>query len=169
MKKLLTLVLALAMALSVSVTAFAADTTINQDSAEKTGSTAVTFNVDPTYTVTIPEKVELTQVNNGGTITYENDLTVTAAAGVRLLAGEVIQVTLKSDSNFNLSTAADATYKLPYTVTVNNMEIANDGVVAKFGTNNAAQTATLHFAAGNPTYAGDYSDTVIFTLAIVNE
>lgn len=167
MKKLLTLVLALAMALSVSVTAFAADTTINQDSAEKTGSTAVTFNVDPTYTVTIPEKVELNQVDDSGTIAYENDLTVTAAAGVRLLAGEVIQVTLKSDSNFNLSAGAD--YKLPYTVTVNNMEIANDGVVATFGTNNEAQTATLHFAAGNPTYAGDYSDTVIFTLAIVNE
>ncbi|MBS5480188.1 MAG: hypothetical protein KHX46_03500 [Clostridiales bacterium] len=169
MKKLLPLVLALVMALSVSATAFAADTTINQDSAGKTGSTAVTFHVDPTYTVTIPEKVELTKVDDGGTITYESDLTVTAAAGVRLLAGEVIQVTLKSGSDFNLSTAADAAYKLPYTVTVGNNTIANDGVVATFGTNNEAQTATLHFAAGNPTYAGDYSDTVIFTLAIVNE
>lgn len=169
MKKLLTLVLALAVTVSVSVTAFAADTTIDQDSDPKTGSTAVSFNVDPTYTVTIPEKVELDKIDAGGTITYENDLTVTADAGVCLLEGKVLQVTLKSDSNFNLSANVGVSYKLPYTVTVNNTEIQNNGVVATFGTSTAEQTSTLHFAADDPAYAGDYSDTVTFTLSIEND
>lgn len=166
MKKLLTLALALVMTLSVSVTAFAAE--INQSTADKTAGTAVSFNVDPAYTVTIPEKVELGKKDNNGTITYENDLTVSAEAGVRLLKGEAIQVTLRSDSDFNLSTDADSVYKLPYTVAVNGAEIANNGVVATFGTNTEAQTSTLHFAADDPTYAGNYSDTVTFTLEIVN-
>lgn len=162
MKKLLTVVLTLAMVLSLSVTAFAAD--INQDIDPKTGSTNVTFNVDPTYTVTIPATVELVKTGTD-TITYEKDMTITAAAGVRLLEGQSIQVTLTSD--FNLETAASSTYKLPYTVTVGGSTIQNNGVVATFGTNTAEQSSTLHFAANNPTYAGDYSDTVTFTISVV--
>lgn len=167
MKKLFTFALALVLVLSLSVTAFAADTTIDQDTTDKTGSTTVEFSVAPTYTVTIPATVELSKTGTG-TITYEQDADITASAGVRLLKGQQIQVTLVSD--FNLETAADTTYQLPYTVKVGDSAtaIVSGAVVAAFGTSTEAQTSTLHFAADNPTYAGDYSDTVIFTISVVN-
>lgn len=166
MKKIITLTLTLVsvMALSSSVTAFAADTAIDQDSQNKTADTAVTFTVDPTYTVTIPATVELEKTGTE-TITYEKDLTITASAGVRLLQGESIMVTL--DSDFEL-TAANTNTTLPYTVKVGDQDItATNNEVAKFGTSTSEQTSTLHFSASNPTYAGDYSDTVTFTIAVV--
>ena len=51
MKKLFALVLTVCLLASMSVTAFAANTT--------GGETEISFNVDPTYTVTIPATVEL--------------------------------------------------------------------------------------------------------------
>lgn len=163
MKKLLTGILTAALCLSMAVPAFA--TEINQDSDPKEGKTEVTFNVDPAYTVTIPGTVELEKVDDAGTVTYEKDLTVSAAAGARLLEGQTIQVTLASD--FELDTSADANYKLPYTVKVGASEdaIKSGDVVATFGTSTTEQTSVLHFAAEDPAYAGDYSDTVTFTIS----
>ena len=93
---------------------------------------------------------------------------IVASKGVRLKEGQDIQVTMNSD--FTLETdAAPATYSLPYTVTVNQAQIATEGVVAEFTTSTAEQTSTLHFAADNPTYAGEYIDTVTFTISIVSE
>ena len=179
MKKLLSFVLALALALSLSVTAFAEDTTIspNPDDDYKptpsTADTSVEFNVAPTYTITIPAKVELDKKTNTatGTVTYEKDEIITASAGVRLLNGQSIQVTLsagKNETGFVLTSGEKAT--LDYTVTVGGAEnakpIASGDTVATFGTNTTQQTSTLHFAANDPTYAGQYSDTVTFTIAI---
>lgn len=168
MKKLLTIMLALVMVLSLSVTALAAD--ITQDSDPKTGNTTVTFNVDPTYTVTIPATVELEKKTAADeTVTYEKDLTV-SAENVRLLEGKQIQVTLTSDFTLTNDTQnGGAATNLPYTVTVGDSAtpIVTDGVVATFGTSTTEQTSVLHFAAANPTYAGDYSDTVTFTIAVV--
>ena len=74
MKKLFAVILAVALMATMSTTAFAANTT--------GGSTEVSFNVDPTYTVTIPATVELQKVEDNGTVTYENDYTLTAQAGL---------------------------------------------------------------------------------------
>lgn len=175
MKKLLSIALALALALSLSVTAFAADTTIEPDTNGEpnpsTATTSVEFNVAPTYTITIPAKVELEKKNNAGTVTYEQNANITASAGVRLLNGQSIQVTLSAGTDgFVLTSGESAT--LDYTVTVGEAEnvktIASGDTVATFGTSATKQTSTLHFAANDPTYAGDYSDTVVFTIAIVN-
>lgn len=55
MKKLAAFVLALAMAAVCAASALAADNTqIKQDTTSKSGSTTVTFNIAPTYTVEIP-------------------------------------------------------------------------------------------------------------------
>ena len=117
MKKLLTIMLALVMVLSLSVTALAAD--ITQDSDPKTGNTTVTFNVDPTYTVTIPATVELEKKTAADeTVTYEKDLTV-SAENVRLLEGKQIQVTLTSDFTLTNDTQnGGAATNLSYTVTI---------------------------------------------------
>ena len=154
MKKLFALILAVVMIATMSVTAFAANT--------EGGSTKLSFNVDPTYTVTIPPTVELQKVEDNGTVTYENDYTLTAQAGVRLKKGEYIQVTVASD--FKMTTTEGAT--LAYAITAEGAAVANNGVVAEFATDKAEQTATIHIAANDPDYAGEYKDTVTFTIAV---
>ena len=154
MKKLFALILTVAMLVTMSVTAFAANTT--------GGSTEVSFNVDPTYTVTIPATVELNKVEDNGTVTYENDYTIGANAGVRLKKNEYIEVTVASD--FEMTTTEGAT--LAYTITAEDAAVANNGVVATFGTDKNAQSTIIHIAANDPDYAGEYKDTVTFTLTV---
>ena len=154
MKKLFALILTVCLLATMSVTAFAANTT--------GGSTEVSFNVDPTYTVTIPATVELQKVEDNGTVTYENDYTIGANAGVRLKKNEYIEVTVASD--FEMTTTEGAT--LAYTITAEDAAVATGGVVATFETNKSAQSTTIHIAANDPDYAGEYKDTVTFTVAV---
>ena len=154
MKKLFALILTVCLLASMSTTAFAANTT--------GGSTKVSFNVDPTYTITIPATVELNKVETEGVVTYENDYTLTAQAGVRLKKDEYIEVTVASD--FEMTTTEGAT--LDYTITAGGNAVAGGGVVAEFATDKAEQTATIHIAANDPDYAGEYKDTVTFTLEV---
>ena len=153
MKKLFALILAVALMATLSTTAFAANTT--------GGSTEVSFNVDPTYTVIIPATVELNKVGADDAVTYENDYTITAQAGVRLKKGETIVVTVSSD--YEMTTTEGAT--LAYTITKDNAALV-DSIVAVFGTDKAEQSSTIHIAAGDPEYAGEYKDTVTFTLEV---
>ena len=160
MKKVFAVILAVALMATMSVTAFAAE--IGPGANASQGSTEVSFNVDPTYTVTIPATVELNKVDTEGVVTYENDYTLTAQAGVRLKKGEYIEVTVASD--FEMTTTEGAT--LAYTITAENAAVANNGVVAEFDTDKAEQTATIHIAANDPDFAGEYKDTVTFTLTV---
>ena len=160
MKKLFALILAVVMIATMSVTAFAAE--IGPGANASQGSTEVSFNVDPTYTITIPATVELQKVEDNGTVTYENDYTIGANAGVRLKKNEYIEVTVASD--FEMTTTEGAT--LDYTVTAENAAVANNGVVAEFATDKNAQSTTIHIAANDPDYAGEYKDTVTFTVAV---
>lgn len=178
MKKLLCLTLTAVLAAALAAPAFAdanvkQDSTVNQDSTDKTASTTVQFKIDPTYTVTIPAEVKLEKkTDSKGTITYEKDLTVTAS-NVRLNEKKELKVSLTSDYKLSVNSAA-LTYELPYTVKATTNPntskdvTTTDTEVATFGTSTADQTVTLHFAADNPKYAGDYSDTVTFTLAVVD-
>ena len=160
MKKLFAVILAVVMIATMSVTAFAAE--IGPGANASQGSTEVSFNVDPTYTITIPATVELQKVEDNGTVTYENDYTIGANAGVRLKKGEYIEVTVASD--FEMTTTEGAT--LAYTITAEGAAVANNGVVATFGTDKSAQSTTIHIAANDPDYAGEYKDTVTFTLTV---
>ena len=157
MKKLLALILAITLMATMSVTAFATDVTTDGG----TGSTDVYFGVDPTYTVTIPAKVELQKIDTDGAITYENDYTITAEAGVRLLKNEYIEVTIASD--YVMQTPQGAT--LAYTITKDAAALV-DSIVAEFDTDKAAQTSVIHIAANDPDFAGEYKDTVVFTLTV---
>ena len=155
MKKLFALILTICLLATMSVTAFAANT--------EGGSTEVSFNVDPTYTVTIPATVELERKEDNGTVTYENDYTLTAQAGVRLFFGEYIAVSVLSDFTMETEEFAWLDYVI---LDAEGYEVANNGVVAKFYTDKAQQTATIHIAANDPDYAGEYKDTVTFTVSI---
>ena len=153
MKKLFALILAVVMIATMSTTAFAANTT--------GGSTKISFNVDPTYTITIPPTVELQKVEDNGTVTYENDYTIGANAGVRLKKNQYIEVTVASD--YVMETPQGAT--LAYTITKDAAALV-DSIVAEFDTDKAAQTSVIHIAANDPDFAGEYTDTVTFTLEV---
>jgi uncharacterized protein YxeA len=153
MKKIITILLTVAMLATMSVPVFAANTT--------GGSAEIGFAVDPTYIVTIPATVSLEKKDAEGVITYENDYTLTAEAGMRLKKGEYIEVTVATDNE--MTTAEGAT--LAYTITKDGNALEND-VVATFTTDKAEQSSTIHIAAGDPDYAGDYKDTVTFTLTV---
>ena len=155
MKKIFALILTVCLLATMSTTAFAADT--------EGGSTELSFNVDPTYTITIPATVELAkETAQDGTVTYENDYTIEAVAGVRLKKNEYIEVTVASDSE--MTTEQGAT--LDYTITKGGNAVGTGGVVATFGTDKSAQSTTIHIAAADPDYAGVYKDTVTFTVAV---
>lgn len=170
MKKLVTGILTLALCMTTALPAFAADTIIDQDVTLPTdGKTTVSFHVDPTYTITIPATVTLEQTTApDGTVTYESTETISADAGLRLEESGYIQVSLTA-CDYTLTAGDYTDYELPYTVKVGSTEITSDNnKVAAFTTenNSAIQTSTLSFAAENPTYAGEYSDTVTFTVAV---
>ena len=160
MKKLFALILAITMMATISVTVFATD--VDQDSIDKTGEIEVTFNVAPAYIVTIPAEVELQQVNTNNIITYENDYTITAEAGVRLHKGDTIVVTVVSD--YEMTAQQGAT--LDYTITHKNGDALTENIVATFTTSTIEQYSTIHIAANDPEFAGDYSDTVTFTISV---
>ncbi len=149
-----------------------ADTTIKPDSDNMpnpkpgTAGTTVEFTVDPAYTVTIPAKVTLEKGEDG---TYSNSGTL-SASDVKLAEGKEIVVTLTSASKFNMQTSATAEYKLPYTAEGAFGKITDKtagGIVAKFATLTAKQEVPVTFTTDEtPTYAGSYSDPVVFTLEV---
>lgn len=176
MKKFASFVLALAMAAVCAAPAMAegadssassagSGTTTELDANSNTGETKVEFEIKPAYTVTIPQTVTLDKTGEGAAVTYEKDLELTAS-NVRLEKGKELQVTIASGSTFQLN-AGGAT--LGYTITVddNPTSIGVGSVVATFETKTADQSATLHIKAPNPTYAGNYSGTLTFTIKVV--
>lgn len=173
-KRILTIALVGAMMTMTGITAYATevnpvggdpfDVTPNPDTAD----TSVEFSIAPAYTVTIPERIELT--GRYGTV-YTNTGDITADS-VFLEEGKKIVVTLSSASKFNLSTSASATYNLPYTastVAFGNVDKAAGGTVAEFATSVNEQTVTVTFTTDEtPQYAGNYSDPVVFGISIQN-
>lgn len=146
MKKLLAIVLAAIMIAACSVTAFAE-------------TTNVSYNVDPSYTVSIPAAVAL------GDSAVEADIT---ASDVILEGGKKIAVELTSASN----TASGSTFNakngdsaVTYTIT-GDEAIAVGDTVATFTANGSK---TLTFSAADKsaaTVAGAHTETLTFTVSV---
>ena len=147
MKKLLAIILAALMIAACSVTAFAADTT------------TVTYEVQPTYTVSIPASVTL------GDAAVTADVT---ASDVILESGKKIKVELTSASN----TASGSTFNakngdstVTYTIT-GDKAIAVGDTVATF---TADGSKTLTFSAADKsaaTTAGEHTETLTFGIEV---
>ena len=164
MKKLATFVLALAMAAVCAAPAMA-DNQITQGTSDSC-KTNVKFTIDPAYTVTIPSEVKLNKAETATSVTYKSDLTLTAS-NVRLKNNQTLKVSIPTDPDtFKLTSKENAT--LGYKITVGDTfaTVGADGVVATFTTTSDTQTATLHIQAQDPDYAGDYSGTLQFTIAL---
>ena len=168
MKKFASFVLALAMAAVCAAPAMAegadtasSTTTIEQNSPNQSGGTTVQFKIEPAYTVKIPTNVTLDKTGEGAAVTYEKDLELTAS-NVRLEKGKELHITISNANDYKL-TAGNAT--LDYTID-GGKPLPTD-VVASFTTPTTEKTVKLHIKAENPTYAGDYSGTLTFTIKVV--
>ena len=153
MKKLFAMLLAIAMMATLSVTAFAAD----YDTEGNKGMN-VTYSVNPGYTVTIPETV---------TIGAEGTEKTVSAEGVVVNKGQYVSVTLAENNNFTVKTTEGA--ELPYTVTANGETVAAGGeVLAVNPKDGKTGTANITFDIDETKiqYAGTYTGTAIFTIAV---
>ena len=118
----------------------------------------VTYTVDPTYTVTIPETV---------TIGAEGTEKTVSAEGVVVKKGQYVSVTLAENNNFTVKTTEGA--ELPYTVTANGETVAAGGeILAVNPTDGKTGTATITFDIDETAiqYAGTYTGTATFTIAV---
>lgn len=168
MKKLISGISALLTAamLIAPMSAFA-DTTINPDPDNMpnpkpgTAPTTVEFTVAPTYTVTIPAKIEL--ADNGSGI-YTNIGTLTAE-DVFLEPNQEIVVTISGD--FVLENEADSSVTVDYQAEGPNGIVGNGDIVTAFDTSDEPQSVNVEFSTSEePEYAGNYSDTVTFGISV---
>ena len=148
MKKLFALILTVCLLAAMATTAFAANTT--------DGDADITTSIDPTYTVTIPADVN---VAFNATETAFGAIEVTAS---QIHPDKCIKVELTSDSK--LENSIDATKVIPYAI--------KDSTGAAFTsatylTEGDKTELSIHITADdwNAAYAGDYSDTVTFTVS----
>lgn len=148
MKKLFVLILTVAMLATMSVTAFAANTT--------GGEADITTSIAPTYTVTIPADVNV-----------QFNATETAFGAIEVEASQIhpnkcIKVALATDGELN--NAIDNTKVIPYAIK------DSEGTAftsATYLTEGDKTELSIHITADdwNAAYAGEYSDTVTFTVS----
>ena len=153
MKKLFAVILAVTLMATMSVTAFAAD----YDTAGNKGMT-VTYSVAPAYTVTIPETV---------TVGAEGTSATVSAADVVVEKGKYVSVTLADGNDFTVTTAEGAS--LTYTVTANGENVAAGGEILAVNPadgNTGAATITFDIDESDIKYAGTYTGTATFTVAV---
>ena len=148
MKKLFALILTVCLLASMSVTAFAANTT--------GGDADITTSIAPTYTVTIPADVNV-----------QFNATETAFGAIEVEASQIhpdkcIKVALATDKELN--NAIDNTKVIPYAI--KDSEGA-EFTSATYLTEGDKTELSIHITADdwNAAYAGDYSDTVTFTVS----
>ncbi len=170
MKKLSITAVAIAASLALSsLSAFAAEdpNIIKQDSVNQTGSVNVEYNVNSTYTVTIP---------NGVSLKDSAVETVIEANNVKLEKGKKIKVTLDSAANTvtdkQFTVKAGTTGDAPtanYTISNSRGALGVGGTVAEFLYNGTATSYSETLTYSAPTgvkYAGTYTDSLTFTISV---
>lgn len=147
------------LAAALAVPAFAdtsvPQTNVTQDSTDQKAETTVQFKIDPAYTVTIPAN---TTVGFKDEDTSFGAITLTAA---QLDPGKSVNVTLKSSGT--LKNKNDTSKMLAYTIRSGE----NAFTSASYKKAGESTALTIHIAKDDWTnaYAGDYADTVEFTIS----
>ena len=147
MKKVFAMILTAALVMGLAVTAFAAD---NVD---------ITTSIAPTYTVTIPAN---TAVVFNATETAFGAIEVEAA---QIHPDKCIRVSLTSDGK--LENSIDEAKVIPYAIKDSEGNVFTS---ATYLTEGDKTDLTIHITAAdwNAAYAGEYSDTVTFTVSYEN-
>lgn len=127
-------------------------------------STSVTYDVSQAFTVTIPESVTFDTVSRigSGTVTVTNCL---------IQHGQTLKVTIKAASNydavkgFRLRDGSKDSY-IEYSIKKDGDSLAINTAFLSVVAGNDSGSATLNFEAAAPTKAGDYADSLTFTVAV---
>ncbi len=164
------LAFALALCLLCGVTAYADNTTINQDSASKEASTTVSYTIATCkeYTVTIPASVTMsgTSDNIRGSITVQLNTTKFNDAG------KTIKVVLSSAANGyenNKYALVSGENKIPYVLKQEGNEYKPGDTVLEWTYGEGTQVSKTLNAQAYPSSnlpAGTYSDTLTFTVSV---
>ena len=146
MKKLAAFTLALALSAAMSTTAFADDDNRKVE---------VTAHIDPTYTVTIPAN---TTVKFNAVDTSFGEIKLTAA---QLDPGKSVKVALSASGK--LKNQANTEKNLAYKIMSGETEFTS----ANYEKAGESTALTIHIAQKdwNGAFAGDYADTVTFTIS----
>lgn len=155
MKKTIALILTFALALSFSVTAFAEDVTEKDGNGQR--ATTISTSIAPTYTVTIPENLEV-KFNQTST-----DFGIVKLNAAQLDPGYAVKVVLYASGT--LKNQANAS-KTPIVYTVNDANGKEFTSAAYTATDEKTSlTVDITQEAWDTAYAGEYSDIVTFIIS----
>ncbi len=166
MKKLLSVIISAAIVLMISITSFAAENpTITQDNTEKKTSITVDYDMAESYTVTIPASIEFTDDEKN----IERPLQI---ENIMLNEGTVLNVNVSSLNGFKMRNG-DAEIDYEMMVNTHNITEGNNQNVLTVKAGEHSCWAILHFATQlseeKALYAGNYSDTLTFTVSVISE
>lgn len=164
MKKSMSIIAAITLATAMvsSLPTFATD--ITQESDSNSATTNLTYKVDKTYKVTIPDDVT--------NLTSESKLTV-EVADVVIDTGETLSVNIASTNGWTLNDTKDADNALAYELALGETledganALADDDVVLSVaaGTATGSQIISVKSIAA-ATKSGTYTDTLTFTVDV---
>ncbi len=132
---------------------------ITEGSGSQSGQVSVDYSLPSGYIVTIPADVAFT----------DSQLSVqraVSAKNVRLSQGSTLHVYAKSKNDFKMKNADSY---INYSMLVNTAEFNESGIVLSVLSGETSGWALLDLTAapsGEEAYAGDYTDTLTFTVAI---
>lgn len=161
MKKVMSIIMAAIITLGLSVSAFA-ESSITQDSEEKSGNTNVDYSLGVSYTVTIPASVTFTDTQK------EVDRGL-LASNVILNEGSTLSISVSSLNGFVMRNGEGY---IDYSLKVNYNAIPeeNNFDILIVYAGESSGTAILSFATDlnkeNAHYAGKYTDTLTFTVSV---
>ena len=161
-KKLLAAVMAFAMVSAIAPMSAFADTEIKPDTVPPEGGLTVKYDVDPSYTVTIPAGVDITTGDKTASITLDE--------GALLAEGTKIEVVLEKGAyttTGNAFTAKTASGNSSASYQINGGNVKVGDVVASLDKDTLS--ADLTFSRTTtiaPTYAGTHSEVLTFGIAV---
>ena len=161
-KRLLAAVMAFAMVSAIAPMSAFADTEIKPDTVPPEGGLTVKYDVDPSYTVTIPAGVDIT--------TGDKTASITLNEGALLAEGAKIEVVLDKGAyttTGNAFTAKTASGNSSASYQINGGDVKVGDVVASLDKDTLS--ADLTFSRTTtiaPTYAGTHSEVLTFKVSV---
>ena len=164
MKKIISLLLAVVILNCSVLTAFAADTEISSDGDTNSVNTNITYHIDSSYVVNIPEVIEA----NDSAYCF-------TASRMDLCENECVEIKLSvldSDGKLTLAHPYKSGEIYVYAYVPGSYEIVpNHGTVATFSDGATEAMTALHFKVdgmSGDVSAGDYSGTITFDVCLTS-